>query len=146
MKTIQFTSKKYNKIKSMKNIFLFLLLTPILLSCQKSVNNRKEISLNGIWEIAKTNHLTEFPASYTAKIPVPGLIDMAEPKIDNQDTSYNNCVYWYRKTFTLEDLKSDVIQLKINKANYHTWVYMNGKPVGENVYSFTPSVFNVNRF
>lgn len=130
----------------MKNTFLFLLLISILPSCDQTINNRKEKNLNGIWEIARTNSPTEFPATFSGKVPVPGLVDMAVPKIDNQDTSYNNCVYWYRKTFTLEDLKGDIIQLKINKANYHTWIYLNGKLVGDNVYNFTPSVFNIKPF
>ncbi len=130
----------------MKNIFIFLLLTLILVSCRKTNNTRQEISLNGIWEIAKTNSLAEFPRSFDAKIPVPGLVDMADPKIDDQDTAYNNSIYWYKKTFSLNDLKPSVIQLKINKANYHTWVYINGKLVGENVYNFTPLLFNVKPF
>ena len=130
----------------MKNIFVYLLLTLLLISCRKTNNTRVEINLNGIWEIAKTNSLAEFPRSFDAKIPVPGLVDMADPKIDVQDTSYNNCVYWYKRTFSLEDLKASVIQLKINKSNYHTWVYVNGKLVGGNVYNFTPSLFNVKPF
>jgi hypothetical protein len=116
------------------------------MSCRKTNNTRLDINLNGIWEIAKTNSLEEFPVAFKAKIHVPGLVDMADPKIDMQDTAYNNSIYWYKKTFSLDDLKASVIQLKINKANYHTWVYMNGKLVGENVYNFTPSLFNVKPF
>jgi beta-galactosidase len=130
----------------MKKIVVFLLLILILISCRKTGNKRMEINLNGSWEIAKTSSLAEFPQSFDAKIPVPGLVDMANPKIDTQDTSYDNSIYWYKKTFTLADLKAGVIQLKINKANYHTWVYLNGKLVGENVYNFTPSVLNMKPF
>jgi hypothetical protein len=130
----------------MKNIFLFFLLIPILSSGQKTVNHRKEISLNGIWEIAKTNSVTEMPSAFVAKIYVPGLVDMAEPEIDKQDTAYTNSIYWYKRTFMVENVKGNIIQLKINKANYHTWVYLNRKLVGENVYNFTPSVFNLEPF
>jgi beta-galactosidase len=130
----------------MKNIFVFLLLTLILISCGKTNTKRQEINLNGIWDIAKTGSLSEFPDIFKSKIPVPGLVDMADPKIDVQDTAYNNSIYWYKKTFSLGDLKARVIQLKLNKANYHTWVYLNGKLVGENVYNFTPLVLNVKPF
>lgn len=130
----------------MRNIFLFLLLTPFFSNGQKTVNHRHEISLNGTWEIAKTNSLNEMPSAFIAKIPVPGLVDMAKPEIDKQDTLYDNSIYWYKRTFTVKDLKADVIQLKINKANYHTWVYLNGKLAGENAYNFTPSVFNIKPF
>lgn len=130
----------------MKYIFLLLILAPLLSSGQKTVNQRQEISLNGTWEIAKTGSLNDMPSTFAAKISVPGLVDMAEPKIDKQDTAYNSSIYWYKRTFTVKDLKADVIRLKINKANYHTWVYVNGKLVGENVYNFTPCVFNVKPF
>ena len=130
----------------MKTIFLLLLLPLILFKGQKTATPRQEISLNGTWEITRTDSLTGIPSSFTSKIPVPGLVDMAKPEIDNQDTTYNNSIYWYKRTFTVEDLKADVILLKINKANYHTWVYVNRKLVGENVYNFTPSVFNIKSF
>lgn len=130
----------------MKHLLLILLLAPVLFSCHKSVTHRQEISLNGTWEIAKTSSLTEMPLVFAAKISVPGLVDMAQPNIDDQDSAYNNSIYWYKRTFSVNDLKAGIIQLKINKANYHTWVYVNKKLVGENVYNFTPSVFNVKPF
>lgn len=130
----------------MKHFLLILFLAPVLFNCHKSVTHRQEISLNGTWEIAKTSSLTEIPLVFAAKISVPGLVDMAQPNIDDQDTAYNNSIYWYKRTFSVNDLKAGIIQLKINKANYHTWVYVNKKLVGENVDNFTPSVFNVKPF
>jgi len=130
----------------MRSIILLLLLAPTLISGQETVNNRSEINLNGTWKIAKTGSISEMPSAFPADIPVPGLVDMAEPEIDTQDTIYDNSVYWYKRTFTVKDLKANVIQLKINKASYHTWVYMNRKLVGENVCNFTPSVFNLKPF
>ena len=118
----------------------------LFFSCQQPVTQRKEISLNGTWSIAKTDTLAQLPAAFESQIPVPGLIDMALPAIDSQDTAYNNSVYWYKRTFTLDGSDAGVIQLKINKAKYHTRVFLNGKLVGENVYSFTPSLFDVKPF
>ncbi len=130
----------------MKTTYPLVFLILMLISCQKPASQRKEISLNGIWEIAKTDAITDIPGEFGAKIPVPGLVDMAVPEIDTQDTAYNSSVYWYRRTFTIEDLNADVIRLKINKSNYHTWVFVNGKPAGENVYSFTPTELNIKPF
>lgn len=130
----------------LKYFLLFLFLTPVLSYCQKTVNHRHEISLNGTWKIARTNSITEIPSAFVARIPVPGLVDMAEPKIENQDTAYIHSIYWYKRTFKLNDSKNEIIQLKINKSSYHTWVYLNSKLVGEQLYNFTPSLFNVKPF
>jgi beta-galactosidase len=130
----------------MKKLSYLFLLAILLSGCTKSGNSRTEINLNGTWEITKTDFLSQIPSVFSAKISVPGLVDMALPEIDNQDTAYNSSIYWYRRTFAVEDLNADVIRLKINKSNYHTWVYINGKPVGENVYSFTPSEFSIKPF
>lgn len=130
----------------MKLFLLFLLLIPTLLSGQKAASLRKEISLNGTWEIAKTKLISDIPSVFPARISVPGLVDMAKPKLDDQDTVYSNSIYWYKRTFIIKDVKAEVMQLKINKANYHTWVYVNGKLVGDHVYNFTPSVYNVKPF
>lgn len=130
----------------MKHIITGLLVLLTVSGCHQSVDHRIQIDLNGVWEIAKTGSSGGLPEEFISKAPVPGLVDMSNPKIDQQDTSYNNSIYWYKRTFTVEDLNADVIQLKINKANYHTWVYVNRKLAGENVYNFTPSVFNVKPF
>jgi hypothetical protein len=35
--------------------------------------------------------------------------------------------YRYRRTFSIQDAKAPLVPLKINKAQYHTWVYVNGR-------------------
>ena len=64
--------------------------------------------------------MASVPSEFHSKVQVPGLVDMAVPAIQKQDTVYENSVYWYRRTFIAEDLKRDVISLKINKAMFHT--------------------------
>lgn len=130
----------------MKKLLLFIGIGFWLVACQQQKNHRKEISLNSVWKIAKTNSLTQIPSSFEAEVPVPGLIDMASPSINSQDTAYDNSIYWYKKTFTVNEPDGRIMQLKINKAKYHTRVYLNGKLVGENVYNFTPSLFDVKTF
>jgi beta-galactosidase len=130
----------------MKNTLFIFLIGLLLSGCSGSVKLRNEISLNGTWEIARTDSMSVIPDVYPAKIQVPGLVDMSDPTIDIQDTLYENSVYWYRRTFKIDDLNRDVIRLKINKAKYHTRVFVNGKPAGENIYCFTPSVFDIKPF
>jgi len=127
----------------MKNIKFLFLACFALYSCTIIAAGRKEISLNGSWKIAKTDLLIKIPSEFKCVVPVPGLVDMAQPSIDAQDTSYRDAIYWYKTIFKIEDTGSEVVQLKINKAMYHTWVFLNGKLIGENIYSFTPSFFDL---
>lgn len=130
----------------MKNTILFFSFFLILCSCNGKVIRRQIINLNGTWEIAKTDSMTSIPTEFKSKIEVPGLVDLSRPKIDSQDTAYANSIYWYKSSFSVEDLTIPVIQLKINKSAYHTWVFVNKKLVGENVYNFTPSLFELKPF
>lgn len=131
----------------MRNLSLIVALLVVLLCCKQQSDKRTEISLNGLWTISKTNLVDGIPSAFFSEIPVPGLVDMASPEIDNQETAYTNSVYWYKTTFKMDDrLDAEFIQLKINKAMYHTRVYLNRKLVGDNVYNFTPSFFDVKPF
>jgi beta-galactosidase len=130
----------------MKKLVVCFTMMLFLLGCKQEQNLRQEISLNGIWKITKTNSATQIPTNFISEIEVPGLADQASPRIDSQDTTYNNTVYWYKRSFMLKDPISDVVQLKINKAAYHTRVYVNGKLAGENARNFTPTIINLKPF
>ncbi len=134
------------KNSTMWKAFLFVVLPFIIAACNTSENYRKEIDLNGIWEIAKTGNQDSIPQFFSAGIAVPGLVDMATPPVDQQDTLYENALYWYKRTIVLENTNSDIIQLKINKAKYHTRVFVNGSFVGENPFNFTPGLFDLKEF
>ncbi len=110
--------------------------------CQNPVGEKRQTTnLNGSWQIAKTEVGAGMPENYPSTVQVPGLIDMAAPALDMQDTAYENSLYWYKRTFSVEE--AERIQLKINMAKYHCRVYMNGNFVGENLYCFTPAYFNI---
>jgi beta-galactosidase len=125
---------------------LLILGSFILASCSNPNVQRQETSLNGTWEFVKSGLSSGLPSSFNAVAPVPGLIDMAVPSTDVADTVYEDAVYWYKKVFRLEHPGKSVSLLKINKAKYHTRVYLNGVFVGENTYSFTPSLFDIKPF
>ncbi len=148
----------------------------LFISSQIVFAQRKEISLNGIWKIVKTDTASNVPTEFKSKICVPGLVDLANPAIDqipdfawqslelavaatdqahastdkavqsvptDESWYYNDAVYWYKRSFTINEPIRDVALLKINKAMYHTRVYLNGKFIGENYYNFTPTLINI---
>jgi len=50
--------------------------------------------------------------------------------------------FWYRKTFRLP-AKKDVALLKVNKAQFGTQVWLNGKKIGEHLGCFSAGYFNL---
>jgi len=99
-----------------------------------------------MWEIAEGN-MNNMPSSFFAKVPVPGLVDMAEPEFDDVGVkSKKREAFWYRKTFTVDGDIPEVAQLKMYKAKYGMKVYLNGKSVGENSDCFIPVYFDVHNY
>jgi hypothetical protein len=87
------------------------------------------------------------PRSFQHKVPVPGLVDMAEPAFDEVgEKSEKRQAFWYRRTFTVEGQIPAVALLKIHKAKYGTKVFLNGKAVGEHLPCFTPALLDVKKF
>ena len=115
----------------------------MLMGCQAHKVHRKDISLNGTWQIAKTDSFSVLPNRFNSKIQVPGLVDLASPGIDPQDSVYSNSVYWYKRSFKVDYSSAGVVLLKINKSAYHTRIYVNGKLAGDNTRSYTPSIINI---
>jgi len=147
-----------------KKFYYSLLLNVALISLfSSSYAQRTYISLNGTWQITKTDTLSKIPTNFLSKIPVPGLVDMAVPALEepykepldkdighpyannygNRSYMYNNSLYWYKRSFTLNNRKDEVVKLKLNKSMYHTYIYLNGKKIGENYYSFTPTILDI---
>ena len=129
----------------MKRITLGFLILIILSSCQQKFDHRKIISLNGEWEIAKTDTFTIMPQEFTSKVPVPGLIDLANPALDTNHF-YNHGTYWYKTNFTISQDYPDLVRLKIGKVRYRARVYLNNKYVGEHLYCFTSALFDIREF
>ena len=129
----------------MKNGFIFMLIFCVMSSCHRPVDSREQISLNGEWEIAKTDTFAVFPSEYTSKVPVPGLVDLAVPAVDTSRL-YNTGVYWYKTNFSVNRDYPEIVHLKIGKVKYHARVYLNNHLVGEQVYCFTPAIFDLRKY
>lgn len=133
--------------------------------------DRLTVSLDGNWQVEDGKSPDAMPVEFKHTASVPGMANLARPpfvdvdrffareqlanrirwklsppewlnqywegKID-QDRNY----YWYRTTFTAETPRA-VALLKINKAQFGTAVWLNGKKLGEYTGCFSASYFHL---
>ena len=142
------------------------------LLCAASVfGQRVTVPLDGAWEIEDSVEAGRIPDRWTHRAPVPGLANLAQPAfadVDRFDSKeiINNRVrqgklpesalltgtagtplqkrnyFWYAKSFRAPARKQ-VALLKINKAQFGTAVWVNGKKLGEYAGCFSASYFNL---
>jgi beta-galactosidase len=139
----------------LKRIFLIIVMASLVIfvGCSRTTQQeipesraRLVINLNGTWEIAEGG-MDSIPVVFDHEVPVPGLVDMAEPAFqDVGKKSPRRQAFWYRRTFTLDKSVPDVAILKIHKAKYGTKVFLNGSLVGEHLPCFTPALLDVRPF
>ncbi len=104
----------------------------------ESVSPRSVISLNGQWNIGQ-GEMAAPPDAFPGSIPVPGLVDMAEPPFaDVGVVSPTRDAFWYKRTFQVDGPLPSVASLKIYKAAFGSQVILNGKKFEERWPSFTP--------
>ena len=134
----------------------------LLLSAQEE--GRTVISLNGQWEFDQTK--TAFPpVKFTRKIPVPGLIHLALPRIEQYEKffqkpadivameeqynfmeamDYTPMYNWYRRKVKIDkSLSEQQLFLTIKKSQYVTMVYVNGMFMGRSIECYTPIDVNI---
>jgi len=125
---------------------------------------RTIIDLNGSWEFDRTERAFP-PLKFTRTIPVPGLIHLAEPRIDDYDIWFKkpataeakqaHGVYdidylpkynWYRKRIRIDkELNHQEFLLRIKKSQYVTQVYVNGIDMGTSMECYTPIEFPITK-
>ena len=114
--------------------------------CGAKNSPRRIINLDGTWEVAEGSG-DSAPKSFGHKVPVPGLVDMAEPPfLEVGKKSEQRKAFWYRRMFKVKGAIPDVAILKIHKAKYGTKVFLNGQLVGEHLPCFTPALLDVKKF
>ena len=142
-------------MKKLWMLFVFCCFSCLLFAQE----GRTVISLNGEWEFDQTK--TAFPpAKFTRKIPVPGLIHLAVPRIADYDKffqkpekdavtveqhnfleemDYTPMYNWYRKKIRIDKtLSGQQLFLTIRKSQYVTVVYVNGMLIGSSIECYTP--------
>jgi beta-galactosidase/beta-glucuronidase len=146
----------------MKRIVIcFLVFLPFSGFCQPG-NGRTVIDLNGTWQFDQT--INAFPPSkFTRTIPVPGLVHLAKPAIDDYDKFFKraekveakeehnlyNIDYtpkysWYKKIVTIpKNYEGREATITIKKSQYVTQVYVNGIDMGTSMACYTPVEFTI---
>lgn len=132
--------------------FCLLLLFCLTMLASAGAETRTVIRLDGLWE-AETGRSDAAPEIFSRSIPVPGLIDLAEPAFDEpfafpRNTPLENIpeekrALWYRTAFKTPEGGYEVFRLKVHKAMYGTRVRLNGKEIGCNSYCYTPGYFDL---
>ena len=79
----------------------------------QQTSKRLVVDLNGTWEIAQGS-MDSVPEVFEHNVPVPGLVDMAEPAFEEVGKkSERRQAFWYRRKFTLDAAIGDIALLKI---------------------------------
>ncbi len=128
------------------SVALILLFGADVALCAESAGPRRVVNLDGTWQIAEGG-MDSAPKKFQHKVPVPGLVDMAEPAFEEVGKkSERRQAFWYRRIFAFDGSVPPVAILKIHKARYGTKVWLNGKVVGEHLPCFTPALLDVREF
>ncbi|MBW8334584.1 MAG: hypothetical protein K0M40_21395 [Prolixibacteraceae bacterium] len=148
----------------MKYLLFYMLYCLPFLAYSANDGERTVINLNGTWQFDQT--LNAFPpVKFTRTISVPGLIHLAEPKIEDydkflkrndnveakdrrqmNDPDYTPKYSWYRKSiFISKDLESKEGMITIKKSQYVTQVYVNGMDMGVSMACYTPVEFLITK-
>lgn len=145
---------------------LALLATTVLAGAEP----RLTISLDGTWQIADGLSPEQALAEFAHTVPVPGMANLAQPPfadVDRFDSReflanqvrhkllpesaltnaagvprQNRTYFWYARTFRAPARKQVAI-LKVNKAQFGTAVWLNGKKIGEHTGCFTAGYFDL---
>jgi len=148
----------------MKISILFLFVFFSLNTAFGQQDPRTTINLNGTWEFDQTTNAFP-PAKFTRTVPVPGLVHLATPKIEDYDKFFKrpdkvvakdqHNIYdidyiprysWYRKiVYIPKDLETGEAMITIKKSQYVTQVYVNGFDMGTSVACYTPIDFPITK-
>lgn len=152
----------------MKAVILAVLL--VVLGVASAHAERVTLPLNGTWQVADSVAAEPAPKAFRATVAVPGLVHNATPGFPDVDafdslelvsnkiaqkllpesarvpapgvSRQERNYFWYRRTFAAPVTRA-VATLRVNKAQFGTAVWLNGKKVGEYAGCFSAAVFDV---
>jgi len=144
----------------MKNILTLIALLIVL----QTYAQRTTIGLNGTWDFDRTEKAFP-PKKFRRTIPVPGLIHLAKPKIEDYDVwfkmpeavieksthsaldiDYIPKYNWYKKEVAIDAIhQQSQVLLRIKKSQYVTQVYINGIDMGTSMECYTPIEIPITR-
>jgi len=135
-----------------------------------AAGQRATLSLNGTWQIAESVAPDAAPAVFPATVAVPGLVHNSVPAFPDVDAFdsielVNNRIalkrapessrvaapgvsrqarnyFWYRRVFAAPARRATAT-LRVNKAQFGTAVWLNGRKVGEYPGCFSAGIFDL---
>lgn len=130
----------------MKKYFLYL---PLILSANVLLSQKHQdvIMLNGVTDYEQTESAFP-PEKFNHKVPVPGLIDLAEPKLVQYDKYFSGKqelkYHWYRFTFKVPaKYEHRFATLMLLKSMFNTQIILNGYDCGTFMQCSTPIETNL---
>jgi hypothetical protein len=131
---------------------------------------RVVVPLDGDWAIADGRQPDEIPLRFDHTVAVPGLVNQSRPGFPDVDhyetheyvwtmarygvlpagdkveglarTRQKRNYFWYQRTFT-PPAKKQVATLVVNKAQFGTAVWLNGRKIGQHAGCFTAGHFDL---
>lgn len=104
---------------------------------QKMKASPREITrLNGVWHFQPSNDATP-PAVWAHQVPVPALVDSAEPRCDWKEFKY----FWYRTTFEVARA-AELAFVVIEQSMFGTEVWLNGVRLGGDIACYTSQEYD----
>ena len=95
------------------------------------------LCLNGWWDFTVTADGESFPTTYDKSIRVPYCPESLLSGVHEVPPAHTHL--WYRRTFTMPaGFQKDRVILHIGAADQLTWIYVNGRLVGEHVGGYDP--------
>jgi hypothetical protein len=123
--------------------YAVLLVSVALTAGNVDAVERQVMRLDGTWQVAEGS-LDTIPDEFPHCVPVPGLLDMAQPAFTDVGVeSTQRQAFWYRRQFKIDGDVPPVALLKVYKAKYGSKVFLNGIAVAEELACFTPVLINV---
>lgn len=146
-------------------------LLPLFVLVSTAFADRVTVPLDGVWQIEDSAAADAMPASWSHTVLVPGLANLAQPgfadvdRFDSKEVISNRVrqgklpesalvkdaagiprqsrnYFWYRRDFRVP-ARRQVALLRINKAQFGTAVWLNGKKLGEYAGCFSASYFDI---
>jgi hypothetical protein len=153
-----------------KTVYAWILASLAVISPSALQAQRITLPLDGTWSIADGVEPSALPTSFKHTVAVPGLVHSAKPSFPGVDqyethefiwtmkrdgvlpatekldelgrTTQKRNYFWYRRTFRAPARKQRAV-LVVNKAQFGTAVWLNGKKAGEHLGCFTPGRFDL---
>ena len=98
---------------------------------------RTRLALNGTWRIQPSDEALP-PATWIHAVPVPGLVDLAEPRYEWKKFRH----HYYQCLFDVDDNKA-LAFLVIEQAMFGTEVWLNGEHLGGDIACYTSQEYDL---